>query len=96
MWMKKATPMLVALILAVAVGTLIIRTLTPEHPPQVNAWAPHVVQPGETLWGFAERAKTTNVPAVIEQIKKQNHLESSDIQTGELLLIPAEGGGSHE
>jgi hypothetical protein len=49
-----------------------------------------VVQPGESLWAVAKRVAPGHDPrAVIDQLADLNHLESSAVQAGQLLVIPA-------
>ncbi len=47
------------------------------------------VQPGDTLWSVAQRIAPDNDPReVVAQIKRINHLHSSSLQAGQLLLLP--------
>jgi hypothetical protein len=49
-----------------------------------------VVQPGESLWAVAKRVAPGHDPrAVIDQLADLNHLESSAVQAGQLLVVPA-------
>ena len=49
-----------------------------------------VVQPGESLWAVAKRVAPGHDPrAVIDQLADLNHLQSSSLQAGQLLVIPA-------
>jgi LysM repeat protein len=49
-----------------------------------------VVQPGDTLWSFAERnlPRWRTIDAVAE-LKRVNHLEGSVIHPGQRLTLPA-------
>src|SRR4051794_7473596 len=50
------------------------------------------VQPGDTLWSVAQRIAPDNDPReVVAQIRRINHLHSSSLQAGELLLLPTAG-----
>ena len=47
------------------------------------------VQPGETLWTVARRiAPQNDTRAVVEQIRRINHLPSSTLRAGQQLLLP--------
>lgn len=49
-----------------------------------------VVQPGESLWAVAKRVAPGHDPrAVIDQIADLNDLDSSAVQAGQLLVVPA-------
>jgi hypothetical protein len=49
-----------------------------------------VVQYGDSLWEIASVAKPEKIStnAYIKSIKKKNHLQSSDIQEGQVLILP--------
>jgi hypothetical protein len=50
------------------------------------------VQPGESLWSVAQRIAPENDPReVIQQIRRLNDLESSQLQVGQQLLLPVAG-----
>src|SRR4051812_37829874 len=50
------------------------------------------VQPGDTLWSVAQRIAPDNDPReVVAQIRRINHLHSSSLQAGQLLLLPTAG-----
>ena len=47
------------------------------------------VQPGESLWSVAQRIAPENDPReVIAQIRRLNDLSTSELQVGQLLLLP--------
>lgn len=47
------------------------------------------VAPGETLWSVAQRIAPRRDPReVVAQIKRLNHLSSSALQAGQLLVLP--------
>jgi hypothetical protein len=47
------------------------------------------VQPGETLWGVAQRIAPDNDPReVVSQIRRLNNLHGSTLQAGQQLLLP--------
>ena len=49
-----------------------------------------VVRPGESLWTVAKRVAPGHDPrAVIDQIADLNHLQTSSLQAGQLLVIPS-------
>jgi hypothetical protein len=48
-----------------------------------------VVQPGESLWAVANRIAPGHDPrAVIDQIADLNDLQTSELQAGQLLVVP--------
>ena len=50
------------------------------------------VQPGDTLWSVAQRIAPDNDPRqVVAQIRRINHLHTSALQAGQLLLLPTAG-----
>lgn len=50
------------------------------------------VQPGETLWGLAERLAPGQDPRpVVDQIRRVNDLDSAELQAGQQLLLPVRG-----
>ncbi len=56
------------------------------------ALAQTTVQPGDTLWGMAQRIAPDNDPReVMAQIKRINHLHSSGLRVGQQLLLPTAG-----
>lgn len=62
---------------------------TSEHPG-VDA-AEVAVSPGDTLWSVASAAPTDDdVRAVMAQIAELNNLESSELEPGEVLYVPAD------
>ena len=49
-----------------------------------------VVRPGESLWAVAKRVAPGHDPrAIIDQIADLNHLQTSSLQAGQLLVVPA-------
>lgn len=55
------------------------------------AFATVTVQPGESLWGIAERIAPGSDPReVITQIERLNALEGSAVAAGQSLAIPAD------
>jgi LysM repeat protein len=60
-------------------------TTAPE-PARVQV----TVQPGETLWGVAQRiAPDADPRQVVRMIREVNGLDSSALQVGQQLLLPA-------
>lgn len=58
-----------------------------EHPATLGHT---VVQPGESLWAVAKRVAPGHDPrAVIDQLADLNNLDSSAVQAGQLLVVPA-------
>ncbi|RUT35961.1 LysM peptidoglycan-binding domain-containing protein [Paenibacillus zeisoli] len=50
-----------------------------------------VVQPGDSLWSIASANKTPDqdIRDIIRNIKEENQLTSSEVQAGDVLLIPS-------
>ncbi|WP_022869166.1 LysM peptidoglycan-binding domain-containing protein [Yaniella halotolerans] len=49
-----------------------------------------VVQPGDTLWGISSRLSDNgNQSVVLDKILTYNHLETSELEVGQVLLVPA-------
>jgi hypothetical protein len=76
------------LLLGALVGFLVASPGQAADPPKPAVTA--VVQPGDTLWSFAER----NVPRwhtidAVAEIQRLNHLEGSVIHPGQRLVLPA-------
>ena len=47
------------------------------------------VQPGETLWGFAQRVSPDRDPRrVVDELRRLNRLPSGGLQSGQQLLLP--------
>ncbi|WP_202388446.1 LysM peptidoglycan-binding domain-containing protein [Nocardioides flavescens] len=84
--------LLVALVLAFAVGVFVtaassVATLEPGAPE-----ATEIVQvgSGDTLWGIAsELAEDGRVRDMMHRIERLNALESTALQTGQRLVVPA-------
>ncbi|MCX6391648.1 MAG: LysM peptidoglycan-binding domain-containing protein [Actinobacteria bacterium] len=49
----------------------------------------YIVQPGDSLWTIAEHTSTGDPRDAVGKIKELNHLDSSTIQAGQALLLPA-------
>jgi hypothetical protein len=50
------------------------------------------VRPGETLWAIADRVAPAADPrATIARLESMNHLESSTVPAGSVLLVPVAG-----
>lgn len=49
-------------------------------------WAPHRIVRGDTLWGLARSHHTT-----VSSVQQVNHLSTTVIRTGDLLLLPGAG-----
>ncbi|MDN6498602.1 MAG: LysM peptidoglycan-binding domain-containing protein, partial [Yaniella sp.] len=48
-----------------------------------------VVQPGDTLWGISTRlSDNDDQSAVLNKILTYNHLETSELEVGQVLFIP--------
>jgi LysM repeat protein len=57
---------------------------------QAPALTKVVVQPGESLWGFAQKAMPGTDPReAVMRIRELNALSTSVIQPGQLLVVPA-------
>jgi len=58
-----------------------------DHSPATRTV---VVQPGQTLWDVAVATKPGNDPRqTVFELKKVNHLTSSDVWPGQAIVVPA-------
>ena len=75
------------LLLAISAGRTGSQAATvTEVGPQLQQTT---VQSGDTLWSVAQRIAPDNDPRqVVDQIRRINHLHSSALQAGQLLLLP--------
>ncbi len=84
-----ALALLSALLLGIVVLAMAPATATSERGDNVVAERV-TVQPGDTLWAIAERARPDVDPrATIARIKDMNALTSGEAQAGQVLLVPA-------
>lgn len=62
---------------------------SPGEPVEVRV---HAVQPGETLWGYAEEVARPgeDVRAAVARLQELNQMSSGTVRVGELLLLPEE------
>ena len=83
-----------ALLLLVAVAVLALapwRAIASTPAGTVpTGWVSVTVAPGDTLWSLAESTRPGQDPRpAIAEIRSTNGLESSTLQPGQVLLIPA-------
>jgi LysM repeat protein len=63
---------------------------SPKSAQSTSSLTQTVVQPGESLWAVAKRVAPGHDPrAVIDQLADLNHLQSSSLQAGQLLVVPS-------
>jgi hypothetical protein len=62
---------------------------SPGEPTEVRV---HAVQPGETLWGFAQEvaAPGEDVRHAVGRLQELNEMSTGTLRVGELLLLPKE------
>ena len=62
---------------------------SPGEPTEVRV---HAVQPGETLWGFAQEVARPgeDVRHAVGRLQDLNEMSSATVRVGELLLLPKE------
>ncbi|MFE7504290.1 LysM peptidoglycan-binding domain-containing protein [Promicromonospora sp. NPDC057488] len=62
---------------------------SPGEPTEVRV---HAVQPGETLWGFAQEVARPgeDVRHAVSRLQDLNEMSSATVRVGELLLLPKE------
>jgi predicted Zn-dependent protease len=62
---------------------------SPGEPTEVRV---HAVQPGETLWGFAQQlaGPGEDVRDAVWRLQELNDMSSGTLRVGELLLLPKE------
>ena len=85
-----------AVVVLATLGALLVGGFTLGHAPSqasghVHRVAPHTitVQPGETLWGVAERiAPRVDPRLVVAQIQQLNHLHGPQLLAGMQLVVP--------
>lgn len=60
---------------------------SPGEPTEVRV---HAVQPGETLWGFAQEVAEPgeDVRQAVARLQDLNEMSSATVRVGELLLLP--------
>lgn len=86
---RRGRLVLVVLFLAAVGGLAAIlspasRAADPAGPPAVA-----VVQPGDTLWSVAARHRPSTRPfAVIDEIRRLNHLDGFTVYAGQELVLP--------
>jgi LysM repeat protein len=73
--MKRLPRLLIATAALVAVATA-----------AAPGWGPHVVRPGDTLWGLARQHHTT-----VAALQKANHISGSTIYIGQAIDVPGNG-----
>lgn len=84
---------------ALALTALMIALLWSQQPlapavaadeSGVESYEQIVVQPGDTLWGISARlSQDVNQVVVLEQILQYNDLDSSELEVGQTLYVPA-------
>lgn len=62
---------------------------SPGEPTEVRV---HAVQPGETLWGFAQEIARPgeDVRHAVSRLQELNEMSTGTLRVGELLLLPKE------
>lgn len=62
---------------------------SPGEPTEVRV---HAVQPGETLWGFAQEVAEPgeDVRHAVGRLQELNRMSSGALRVGEMLLLPKE------
>jgi hypothetical protein len=62
---------------------------SPGEPTEVRV---HAVQPGETLWGFAQEVARPgeDVRHAVGRLQELNEMSTGSLRVGELLLLPKE------
>ncbi|WP_436236951.1 LysM peptidoglycan-binding domain-containing protein [Paenibacillus sp. LjRoot153] len=73
-------------------GTVTVSTPITSVQPSAksNQHEKIVIQSGDTLWGIADthKKKGENTRSYVEKLKAFNHLTSSSLQEGQVLLLP--------
>lgn len=73
----------VAVVLAVLLGSAAPSSGASSHSRR------HMVRPGETLWGIASAGYPNSDPReAVYQIEQANHLSSTMIDPGQVLVLP--------
>jgi hypothetical protein len=82
--------MLVTLLLAAFSLGRVGSQASPKGAQSTSSLTQTVVKPGESLWAVAKRVAPGHDPrAVIDQLADLNHLQSSSLQAGQLLVVPS-------
>ena len=55
----------------------------------VSSWKEIQIQPGDTLWGFAQKYNNIDTQLVIYLIQRKNNI-GANIYPGEIILVPRE------
>ena len=82
----------VALLVAFAIGVFVTAagSVATQHPGTPAPTKIVQVDSGDTLWDLAAGlADDGDVPAMMEQIKQLNALDSAELQAGQRLVVPA-------
>ena len=81
-----------ALLVAFAIGVFVTAagSVATQHPGTPAPTKIVQVDSGDTLWDLASGlAGDGDVPAMMEQIKQLNALDSAELQAGQRLVVPA-------
>ena len=83
-----STRVLILLLALTSIFFLLDAIGAADEPQAVSSY---VVQPGDTLWSIADGIAEpgTDIREVISDVKSLNALESSSLQIGQSLMIPA-------
>nr|WP_300340295.1 LysM peptidoglycan-binding domain-containing protein [Actinomyces sp.] len=82
---------LVVLACAAVIGVLVVAggIVLSGFVPEPVAGGTATVQQGESLWDIASATGAQDVSAVVSQIAELNNLESTTLQPGQTLVLPA-------
>lgn len=93
--MERLVSRVTVLVLAVLAVSATLGAFTPARAD--SAAAPmavesYTVQPGQTLWTYAEMAtpRGGDVGATVDKLMALNHLEDASVQVGQRIVIPAD------
>lgn len=83
----------IALVLAVGITLAATRAERAASGGPALATVEVVVAPGDTLWSIARRqvAKEVDLRAAIDDIIARNHLSSTTLRPGQVLVVEVEG-----
>ncbi len=88
--LKKERMLLVLVSVFMVFVCMSISAIRPESRENYENNLRHAVSSGDTLWSIAKEYKAENVSTseFVYKIKKTNNMTSSDINVGDLLIIP--------